>query len=262
PGGLRLGPGMPFSQSAMEEDKSKLVSSYLDMGYLAATLHQTSQALSSDPHRFHVLYEITEGPQVLTATVVTLGRNRSEQALIDRDIASIRPGAPVRESELFASESRLFARGVFDWSQVNLRRRIASQDQEDFIVKVHEAKRNVIVYGIGFQMTNSGADLPSSGVTVPGLPMFQLRSTFVTNESTLAARTASFQYTRSNVRGRAETAAFGASYGPLERTAQFDFINPQFRWTNWRAVLEAAADYNKQNPIFTSRQVLGTFQLE
>ncbi|HKE59191.1 MAG TPA: POTRA domain-containing protein, partial [Pyrinomonadaceae bacterium] len=100
PGGLRLGPGMPFSQSAMEEDKSKLVSSYLDMGYLTATLHQTSQALSSDPHRFHVLYEITEGAQVLTGKVVTLGRNRTEQALIDRDVASIRPGAPVRESEL------------------------------------------------------------------------------------------------------------------------------------------------------------------
>src|SRR5262249_14662100 len=31
---------------------------------------------------------------------------------------------------------------------------------------------------------------------------------------------------------------------------------------NWRAVFEVAADYNKQNPIFRSRQVLGTFQLE
>src|SRR5262249_4611836 len=222
PGGLRLGPGMPFSQSAMEEDKSKLVSSYLDMGYLAATLHQTSQALSSDPHRFHVLYQITEGPQVHTGTVVTLGRNRTQQALIDRDVSGIRPAAPVRESELFASESRLFERGVFDWSQVNLRRRIASQDQEDVIVKVHEAKRNNILYGIGFQMTNRGGNIPSGRVTVPGLPTLQLPSTFVTNEETFAGPRASFQYTRSNVRGRAETLAFGALYGPLERTAEFD----------------------------------------
>jgi outer membrane protein assembly factor BamA len=262
PGGLRLGPGTPFSQSAMEEDKSKLVSSYLDMGHLSATLHQTSEALSSDPHRFHVLYEITEGPQTLTGRVVTLGRNRTRQSLIDRDVAGIRPGAPVRESELFASESRLFERGVFDWSQVNLRRRIASQDQEDVIVKVHEAKRNNILYGLGFQMTNRGGNVPSGRVIVPGLPTLQLPSTFVTNEETFLGPRVSFQYTRTNVRGRAETVSLGALYGPLERTAEFDFINPHFRWTKWRAVVEAAADYNKQNPIFTSRQVLGTFQLE
>jgi outer membrane protein assembly factor BamA len=262
PAGLRVRPGRPFSQSAMAEDKSQLVSSYLDLGYLTASLNQTSQAVSWDAHRFHVLYDITEGPQVKTGSVVTLGRSRTEQALIDRDVAHIQPGIPIRQSELFASESRLFARGVFDWSQVNLRRPIASQDQEDVIVKVHEAKRNNILYGFGFQMTNRAGNIPSGRVTVPGLPPLQLPSTFVTNEDTIAGPRANFQYTRSNVRGRAETVTFGALYGPLERTAEFDFINPHFRWTNWRAVIEAAADYNKENPIFISRQVLGTVQFE
>jgi outer membrane protein assembly factor BamA len=128
PDGLRLGPGKPFSQSALDEDKSQIVASYLDLGYLAARVHQTSQPLSSDPHRFQVLYEITEGPQVQAGRVVTLGRDRTKQTLIDRQVAPLRPGAPVVESEIFASESRLFAQGVFDWSQVNLRRRIGSAD--------------------------------------------------------------------------------------------------------------------------------------
>jgi outer membrane protein insertion porin family len=262
PGGLRLGPGKPFSQSAMDEDKSKIVSSYLDLGYLAATVHQTSHPLSSDPQKRQVLYEITEGPKVQAGSVVTLGRERTKQALIDRDLTTLRPGEPVAESEIFAAESKLFAQGVFDWSQVNLRRRIASQDQEDVIVKVHEAKRNDILYGIGFQMTSRGGSVPDGRVTVPGLPTLQLPSTFMTNEETIAGPRASFQYTRNNVRGRAETVSVGALYGPLERTAQFDFINPQFRWTKWRAVVEAAVDSNKQNPVFTSRQVLATFQME
>jgi outer membrane protein assembly factor BamA len=262
PGGLRLGPGKPFSQIAMDQDKSKIVSGYLDLGYLKATVDQTSQPLPSDPQRFQLLYEITEGPQVHTSRVVTLGRERTKQALVDLDVATLRPGAPVTESKMLASESRLFARGVFDWSQVNLRRPITSQNEEDVIVKVHEAKRNNILYGIGFEMTNRGGNVPTGRVTVPGLPTLNLPSTFVTNEETFAGPRASFQYTLSNVRGRAETATIGALYGPLERTAQFDFVNPQFRWTKWRAVVEAAADYNKQNPIFTSRQVLATFQLE
>jgi outer membrane protein assembly factor BamA len=262
PGGLQLGPGKPFSQSAMDEDRSKIVSSYLDRGYLTATVHQTAEPLPSDPHRFQVFYEITEGPQVRTGRVVTLGREHTQQALIARDVASLKPGAPLVESELFASESRLFAHGVFDWSQVNLRRRISSQEEEDVIVKVHEAKRHDIEYGIGFQMTNRGGTVPDGRVAVPGLPEFRIPSTFVTDQETFAGPRASFQYTRSNVRGRAETITVGALYGPLERTVQFDYINPQFHWTKWRAVVEAAADYNKQNPLFTSRQALATFQME
>jgi outer membrane protein insertion porin family len=262
PGGLRLGTGKPFSQGAMDEDRSKIVSSYLDLGYLKATVQQTSEPLPSDPHRFQVLYEITEGQQVLTGRVVTLGREHTKQALIARDVAPLKPGAPVAESELFASESRLFAHDVFDWSQVNLRRRISSQDEEDVIVKVHEAKRNDIEYGIGFQMTNRAGSVPDGRFAIPGLPELRIPSNFVNDEETFAGPRLSFQYTRSNVRGRAETATFGALYGPLERTVQFDYINPQFRWTKWRAVVEAAADYNKQNPIFTSRQVLATFQVE
>lgn len=262
PGGLRLGPGKPFSQSAMDEDKNQIVASYLDLGYLKAAVHQASEPLPSDPHRFQVLYEIAEGPRVLTGRLVTLGRVHTKQSLIARDVAPLRPGAPVAESELFASESRLFARGVFDWSQVNLRRRISSQDEEDVIVKIHEAKRNDIVYGIGFQMTSRGGTVPDGRVAVPGLPELRLPSTFVTAEETFAGPRASFQYTRSNVRGRAETMTAGALYAPLERTVQFDYINPEFRWTKWRAVVETAADYNKQNPIFTSRQLIATFQVE
>src|SRR5262249_55426663 len=93
-------------------------------------------------------------------------------------------------------------------------------------------------------------------------PTLLLPSTFITNEETIAGPRGSIQYTRNNVRGRAETVSLGALYGPLEQTAQFEFINPQFRWTNWRATVEAAADSNKLNRLFTSRQLLGTFQLE
>src|SRR5262249_50271925 len=149
-------------------------------------VHQVSEPLPSDPHRFQVLYEITEGPRVVTDRIVTLGREHTKQALIARDVAPLRPGAPVRESALFASESRLFARGVFDWSQVNLKRPISSQDEEDVIVKVHEAKRNDIVYGIGFQMTNRGGAVPGGRVALPGLPELRVPSTFVTNEETFA----------------------------------------------------------------------------
>jgi outer membrane protein assembly factor BamA len=218
--------------------------------------------LPSDPQKFQVLYDISEGPRVQTGSIVTLGRDRTKQALIDRDTSNLRPHAPLTETGLLASESRLLARGVFDWAQVSLRRRIELQDQEDILVKVHEAKRNNILYGIGFEVTNRGGNVPEGTVAVTGLPPLRLPSGFRTNQETFVGPRGTFEYTRSNVRGRAETATFGALYGPLERTAQFDFIHPQFRWTKWDAALELVADYNKQNPIFTARQAVATFQIE
>ena len=197
-----------------------------------------------------------------TSRIVTLGRNHTTQALIDRDISGLRPGQPLTERESFESESRLFTRGVFDWAEVNPRRRITSQNDESVIVKVHEARRNNVLYGFGFEVTNRGGNVPIGTVVVPGLPPVSVPSTFTTNQETFAGPRLNFQYTRNNVRGKAETASFGALYGPLERRVQFVYINPEFRWTNWTATFSIIGDYNKQNPLFTSRQALAGIQFQ
>ena len=88
---------------------------------------------------------------VAAATVVTLGRRHTQQALINRDIAKINPGRPLTESEMLSSEGQLYTTGVFDWAEVDPRRRITTQTQEDVIVKVHESKPNTITYGFGFE---------------------------------------------------------------------------------------------------------------
>jgi outer membrane protein insertion porin family len=103
--------------------------------------------------------------------------------------------------------------------------------------------------------------VPEGTIAVTGLPPLRLPSTFRTNEETVAGPRGTFQYTRTNVRGRAETAAVSALYGPLERTAQFDYVNPQFRWTKWNAALQVLGDYNKLNPLFTTRQAVATIQI-
>jgi outer membrane protein insertion porin family len=261
PNGVRLGPGQPYSQEFVAEDRDQIMSHYLDRGYLTAAFRSTAEPLPSDPHKFQVVYDITEGPQVRTSNIVTLGRNHTEQALVDRDTSALRPGELLTETEIFGTENRLYAHGIFDWAQVNTRSRITSQEHETVIVKVHEARRNTIRYGVGFELTNRGGNVPGGTIAVPGLPSFRVPSGFETNQETFAAPRVNFQYTRDNVRGKAQSVSFGALYGPLERRAQFDFIDPHFRWTDWRAILEITGDYNKQNPLFTSFQAGAGFQL-
>src|SRR5262249_5573766 len=129
-------------------------------------------------------------------------------------------------------------------------------------VKVHESRRNTLTYGFGFEMVNKGGSVPTGTVAIPDLPVLQLPSTFQTNQKRVQGPRANFQYTRNNVRGRAETLTVGALYGPLDRRASFAFSDPNFRWTNWTATLTTTAEINKENPIFDTRQGQFGFQLQ
>ena len=48
--------------------------------------HATASALKGQPHELSVVYQITEGPQVKVAEVITVGRKHTRPELIDRQI--------------------------------------------------------------------------------------------------------------------------------------------------------------------------------
>jgi outer membrane protein assembly factor BamA len=262
PDGLRLANGQPYAQKSIDDDRNKIMSHYLDNGYLTATFHVVAQASADNPHKFDVEYDITEGPQVKTNEILTVGRRVTHQGLIDTRLRGVKPGDPLRERDILSSETRLYNTGVFDWAEVNTRRQAASQEEEDVVVKVHESKRNTITYGFGFEVINRGGSVPSGAVAVPGLPQVGLPSTFKTSQQNFTGPRFNFQYTRNNIRGRAETATFGALYSPLDRRLTFLYQAPNFRWTNWTASFTSSADYSKENPIFNSRQGQAGFQLQ
>jgi outer membrane protein insertion porin family len=129
-------------------------------------------------------------------------------------------------------------------------------------VKVHESKRNTFTYGFGFEVINRGGSVPTGTVALPGLPPVGLPSTFKTSQQNFSGPRFNFQYTRNNVRGKAETVTFGGLYSPLDRRVSFLFQDPNFRWSPWTASLTTSADYSKENPIFNSRQGQVGFQLQ
>jgi outer membrane protein assembly factor BamA len=262
PDGLRLGPGQPYAQQSVDEDRSKIMSYYLDHGYLTATFQANAQPLPSNPHKFEVVYNIHEGPQVKASSIVTVGNAHTKDTLIDLQSRRVEVGQPLTEREMLTLESRLYATGVFDWAEVNPRRQITSQEQEDVIIKLHETNRNTMTYGFGYEFVNKGGSIPSGTVALPGLPPFGLPSTFRTNQQTVQGPRLNFQYTRKNVRGKAETLAFGALYGPLDKRASVSFIDPNFRWSRWTATASASGEVNKENPIFDSRLAQLAFELQ
>ena len=48
--------------------------------------------------------------------------------------------------------------------------------------------------------------------------------------------------------------------GRLDQRFAFYYIDPSFRWTNWKATQFFSAEHNQENPIFSSQQEIGGLQ--
>lgn len=262
PKGLKLRPGQPYSQESVVADRSQIMATYLSEGYLTATFRETVHQVSGDPHQVQVVYHIYEGPQVRTATVVTLGRNHTKQKLVDRQIEGIAANKPMKENDLLASETRLYNTGVFDWAEVDPRREITTQHQEDVLVKVHETKPNSLTYGFGFDVINRGGSVPSGTVVVPGIPPTALPKNFKTSEKTFWGPRGTLEYTRNNLRGKGDSLTFSGLAARLSQNGSLVYTDPAFFWTNWSSSLSLTGQHNSENPIFTFRQAQFGYELQ
>ena len=261
PRGLNLGPGKPYSPKLSNDDRSAIVAAYLNLGYLVVNFRSTAKPLPNDPHRFQVVYSIQEGPQVHTASLIMLGASHTKGDLINHS-ADIKVSKPLSESLLLAADSRLYLLGIFDWSSVDPKRSIDNQSQEDVLIKLHESTRNVLSYGLGFEVINRGGSVPRGTVAVPGLPPVGLPSSFKTSEHTYYGPRGTFEYTRRNLRGRAETMTFGVIAGRLDQRGTFTVTDPSFFRTNYSSALTSAVEYSSQNPIFSATLASAGFQLQ
>ena len=264
PGGLKLGPGKPYSQALVDADRANIVAHYLQAGYLTSSFRETATEVSrADPHRIQVVYHIYEGPRVFAGKIVTLGRVRTQQRLINMDVSSIKPEHPLTETQLLLAGSKLYDHtGVFDWAEVDPKRQITTQTAEDVLVKVHEAKRNQMTYGFGFEVINRGGSVPSGTVALPNLPPVGLPSNFTTSQKTFYGPRGTFQYSRNNLGGKGDSLSFTGFGGRLDQRAAAYYIVPEFRWSPWKSTTSISAEHNEENPIFSSQQEIASYQLQ
>jgi outer membrane protein insertion porin family len=264
PGGLKLAAGQPYSQAHVQADRASIIAHYLQAGYLNSSFRETAAAVSkSDSHHINVVYHIYEGPKVEAGELLTLGRDHTQQRLIDEDLSGIKTGTPLTESELLAAGSKLYDHpGVFDWAEVDPKRDINTQSTEDVLVKVHEATRNELTYGFGFEVINRGGSIPSGTVALPNLPPVGLPSGFKTSQATFYGPRGTIQYTRNNVGGKGDSLSFTGFAGRLDQRGGAYYIVPRFLWSQWKATSSFTAERDEENPIFSSQQELASSQLQ
>ena len=250
PRGLNIGQGKPYSPFLVNQDRNEIMAQYLSRGYLTATFRANASPTAKGSHEYKIVYQIHEGPQVKTARVITIGREQTRQKIVNTTV-NMKTGRPLSEDQMLSAESRLYNLGVFDWAEVDPKRAVVTQNNEDVLIKLHEAKRNTITYGFGFEIINRGGSVPGGTVAVPGIPPVGVPSTFVTSEKTFWGPRGLVDYTRKNLRGTAESMTVGGFAGRLDQRVYGAYNVPSFRGSSWSATSNGLFEHDSENPIFT-----------
>jgi outer membrane protein assembly factor BamA len=262
PGGLALRSGAPFSPRKFADDRNRISAAYLNRGYLTAEVRSTLKRDPQDPHRVEVIYNVAEHQMVRAADVIYLGQEHTRTSLI-RKTAKLSDEAAIKRGDLLQAESRLYDLNIFDWSSVTPRKPITDQTEESILVRNHEAKRNEITYGFGFEVSHRGGNVPTGTVAVPGGPVIGIGNNQIApSQATFASPLGSIEFTRRNMRGMAETIKASLVLSQLDQRALATYGQPHFLGLQWSSLTSLTLEHTSENPLFSATLGDASFQLE
>ncbi len=263
PKGFQLKAGEPFSPRKLAEDRNRISATYLDRGYLTVDVKATVAKNPGDAQHVNVAYEIAEHQPVRVSEIVYLGQDHTREPLIVKS-ANLHSEIPMQRQKLLEAESHLYDLSIFDWSSVGPRKPITDQTDEMALVKVHEAKRNELTYGFGFEISHRGGNIPTGTVALPGgggeigLGGNQIAP----SQSTFASPRGLIEFTRRNMRGLAETASASILLSRLDQKALTTYAQPHFIGSQWQSLTSFSLERNSENPLFTAALGDLSFQVE
>jgi len=262
PVGFQLRAGSPFSPRKLADDRNRISANYLNGGYLNAEV-KAKVDKGSDPYHAVVSYLINEHQLVRIGEVVYLGQERTKLSLIKR-AAQTEPETPMRRGGLLESESRLYDLNIFDWSSVGPGRPITDQSEEETLVKVHEAKRNELTYGFGFEISHRGGNVPGGTVALPGGggTIGLGNNQIAPSQSTFASPRGLIEYSRRNMRGLGETASASILLSRLDQKAITTYLQPHFIGSDWKSLTSFSVERTTENPLFAATLGDLSFQVE
>ena len=263
PVGFELRSGVPFSPRKMAEDRNRISATYLNRGYLNAEVKVTVNRSGNAPHRVNITYGISEHQLVRISEIVYLGQKRTRNSLLENS-AQLPEETPMKRGQMLEAESRLYDLNIFDWASVGPRKPIVDQTDEQAVVKVHEAKRNELTYGFGFEVSHRGGNTPGGTVAIPGGgPTIGLGSNQIApSQSTYASPRGLLEFGRRNMRGLGETASASLLLSRLDQRLLASYTQPHFTGSQWSSLTSISIERTSENPLFTAGLGDVSFQVE
>jgi outer membrane protein insertion porin family len=234
-------PGQPFSPTLVATDRDNILHLYYDRGYPRASFRY--EVRSAGPNRVALTYRIEEGPVARVGRVILLGYRHTRPGVIRRQV-QLKPGEPLRESDVVETQDRLYNLGVFNRVQIATQNPRGEATERTVLVEVREGQRYTIAYGGGFEAQRLGGASSAVGTTLSFSPR------------------GIFEFTKLNVAGRAQTLAFKARASGFQYRGLVSYempgllTNPRFN-----LLLSGFADKIRDVRTFTSRRYEASLQV-
>jgi outer membrane protein insertion porin family len=234
--------GQPYSQSGVASDRDNILALYFNQGFPAARMED--QVLPAGAtNEVSLIYHVVEGRQVEVSKVLLTGYENTRRGIIARQV-DIKPGEPLREGGVAATQRQLYNLGVFNQVQIAPQNPDGTDPDKAVVVDVREGNRYTIGYGFGFEVQRIAASSNPNGTTLSASP------------------SGIFEIARSNMFGRAQTLALTTRASTLEYRATLEYTAGNFlNDRNLSLQLTGYAAKTQDINTFTSTQVEGGFQV-
>lgn len=233
--------GQPYSDASVSNDRDNLLALYYNSGFPQAAFQFRAQ--SAGANRVALTYEISEGTQVKVSRVLLVGYRHTKPGLIRRQI-QIQPGKPYRESDVVATQSRLYDLGIFSRVDVATANPAGTAPDKDVLVDTTEGERYTIGYGGGLEVQRLGSTTSATATTLAASPL------------------GIFDFSKLNVFGRAESLTFEARASTLQYRGLFSFQIPDlFASPKLKLVMTGYADKIRDVNTFTGSRYEGSLQM-
>jgi outer membrane protein insertion porin family len=241
---LYTGPGQPFSDSRIAEDRDIILNYYFDNGFPAATFD--AEATPAPGNHMNMVFNIHEGERFYVDQVLISGREYTRPYVVDHEL-QMKSGDPLSQGDLLRTQQKLYDLGIFSQVDTAVQDPEGVQTRKNVLVGVQEAKRYTFNYGAGFEFQTGQ---PANG----------------SNESTGkngVSPLASLDVTRLNFRGRDHTITFESRVGSLQQRGLISYQAPRwFNNPNWRLSLTGFFDHSLDVSTFISQRLEGSVQAE
>ena len=240
---LSTGPGQPYSDSRIADDRDIILNYYFDNGFPNATLDATAKPAADN--KMDVTFAIHEGARIFVNRVLVAGREFTRPYVVQHEL-QVAPGDPVSQSDMLESQQKLYDLGIFSQVDTAVQNPEGSEPRKNVLVEMQEAKRYTFNYGVGFEFQTGQPGSATQPLGANGVSPL-----------------ASFDVTRLNFRGRNHTITFESRVGRLQQRGLISYGAP--RWFNnpdWKLTFTSFFDHTLDVTTFTSQRLESSVQAE
>lgn len=234
--------GQPYSQSNVASDRDNILAYYFDQGFPNAQFDWKATPAGID--QVDLAYQISEGQRVDVSQVLLAGYRYTRPGIIRRQVV-VKPGGPLREGDVIATQQKLYNLAVFDRVQVAPQNPNGSYADKTVIVAVQEGQRYTLSYGFGFEAQRLASTTSSTSTSLNASPL------------------GIFEVSKINVGGRAHTVSLKLGGSTLEYQGLLSYTAPNFLTYSWlNLIISGLADKASYVNTFTATRYEGSVQLQ